>query len=135
MKISVICSSRRPHLWENFCNQIHSDSIDYEILFIGPFKPKFKLPKNCKFIHTIVKPSQCFEIGCRSAEGEYLILFSDDMISEQKNLLEVYSNFISRQKNDLFLLSQQLESYGDKIVVPNKEYDNIIFCVIFSKIF
>lgn len=135
MKISVICSSRRPNLWMELYKQIHSDVVKYEIIFIGPFSPNLSLPKNCKFIKTIVKPSQCFEIGCRSAEGEYLILFSDDMISEQKKLLEVYSNFISRQKNDLFLLSQQLESYGDKIVVPNKEYDNIIFpfAPIFSK--
>ena len=84
MKISVICSSRRPHLWENFCNQIHSDSIDYEILFIGPFKPKFKLPKNCKFIHTIVKPSQCAEIGCRFASGNYIFgPLADDLKSIQ----------------------------------------------------
>tara|TARA_B100001057_G_scaffold73832_1_gene68230 strand:+ start:7718 stop:8593 length:876 start_codon:yes stop_codon:yes gene_type:complete len=135
MLISVICSSRRPYLWKNLYNLIHSDNIDYEIIFIGPFKPNFKLPKTCKFIHTIVKPSQCFEIGCRSAKGNYLILFADDMVSEQKKLLEIYFNFIKRQKNDLFLLSQQIESYGDKIVVPNKQYDNFIFPVapVFSK--
>ena len=135
MLISVICSSRRPYLWMNLYNLIHSDNIDYEILFIGPFKPNFKLPKTCKFIHTIVKPSQCFEIGCRSAKGNYLILFADDMISEQKRLLEIYFNFIKRQKNDFFLLSQELESYGDNIVVPNKQYDNLIlpFAPIFSK--
>lgn len=85
MKISIICSSRRPYLWKKFYNQIHSDNIDYEIIFIGPFKPKFKLPKTCKFIHTIVKPTQCAEIGFRAANGNFLFgPLADDLISKKK---------------------------------------------------
>ena len=136
MLISVICSSRRPHLWMNLYNQIHSDNIDYEIIFIGPFKPRFKLPKNCIFIHSIVKPPQCFEIGCRKSKGEFILgPLADDVKTDQKNILIILINFIRKQKNDFFLLSQQVESYGDEIIVANKENNNLVipFAPVFSK--
>ena len=85
MLISVICSSRRPYLWKNLYNLIHSDNIDYEIIFIGPFKPNFKLPKTCKFIHTIVKPPQCFEIGCRKSKGKFILGPLADDVYLQRN--------------------------------------------------
>lgn len=136
MKISIICSSRRPHLWMNLYNQIHSDNIDYEIIFIGPFKPRYKLPKNCIFIHSIVKPPQCFEIGCRKSKGKFILgPLADDVKTDQKNILFILKDFITKQKNDLFLLSQQLKSYGDEIVLPNKRYGNLVipFAPVFSK--
>lgn len=136
MLISVICSSRRPYLWMNLYNQIHSNNIDYEIIFVGPFKPRFKLPKNCKFIHSIVKPPQCFEIGCRKSKGKFILgPLADDVKTDQKNILIILKNFIRKQKNDFFLLSQQLESYGDEIILPNKRYDNLVipFAPVFSK--
>lgn len=136
MKLSIICSSRRPHLWLDLYSQIHSDNVDYEIIFIGPFKPRFKMPKNTRFIHTIVKPSQCFEIACRSSKSEFILgPLADDVKTDQSNILGILINFIKKQKNDLFLLSQQLESYGEEIIVPNNEYNNLVFpfAAIFSK--
>ncbi len=136
MKISIICSSRRPYLWMELYNQIHLDNVDYEIIFIGPFKPRFKMPKNSRFIHTIVKPSQCFEIACRSSKGEFILgPLADDVKTDQSNILGILINFIKKQNNDLFLLSQQLESYGDEIIVPNNEYNDLVipFAAIFSK--
>ena len=106
MEISVICSSRRPHMWEDFYDQIHSNNVEYEIIFLGPFKPNFKLPKNCSFIHTIVKPSQCTEIGCRISKGKFIFgPLGDDLISDQNKIIDILYNFIKEQKDDLFLLS------------------------------
>ena len=91
MKLSIICSSRRPYLWQDVHKQIHSEKINYELIFIGPFKPRFKLPTNCRFIHSIVKPAQCFEIGCRSSAGDFLALFTDDIKIKRGNLLEKFT--------------------------------------------
>ena len=69
-----------PVLKDNLKNE-----TDYEIIFVGPFKPRFKLPKNCKFIHSIVKPTQCAEIGFRAAKGYFLFgTLGDDLISKKK---------------------------------------------------
>ncbi len=134
--ISVICISRRPYLWMKLYNQIHSVNVDYEIIFIGPFKPRFKMPKNSRFIHTIVKPVQCFEIAVRSSKGEFIFgPVADDIKSDQSDILGILINFIKKQNNDLFLLSQRLDSYGDDITMPNKEYNGLVlpFAPIFSK--
>lgn len=136
MKISIICSSRRPRLWKKFHSQLHSDKVDYEILFIGPFKPSFILPKNCKFIHTIVKPSQCSEIGFREASGEYLLgPLGDDLISKKNKIVEDLVKFINQQKDDLFLLSTQVVSYGETLVKPSIEFNNLTIphSPVFSK--
>ncbi len=133
--ISIICKSRRPELWLNFYDQFFTTKVDFEIIFIGPFKPAFELPKYCRFIHTIVKPAQCTEIGFRKAKGDYLVEFADDIKSQNKKILENIKNFLEKQKNNYFLLSHQLYSYGDKVVIPNKKFNNLIlpFSPVFSK--
>jgi hypothetical protein len=133
--ISIICKSRRPELWIDFYNQFFTTKVNFEIIFIGPFKPAFELPKYCRFIHTIVKPAQCTEIGFRKAKGDYLVEFADDIKSKNKKILENIKNFLEKQKNNYFLLSHQLYSYGDKVVIPNKKFNNLIlpFSPVFSK--
>jgi hypothetical protein len=133
--ISIICKSRRPELWTDFYNQFFTTKVDFEIIFIGPFKPAFELPKYCRFIHTIVKPAQCTEIGFRKAKGDYLVEFADDIKSKNKKILENIMFFLEKQKNNYFLLSHQLYSYGDKVVIPNKKFNNLIipFSPVFSK--
>ena len=133
--ISIICKSRRPELWIDFYNQFFTTKVDFEIIFIGPFKPAFELPLYCRFIHTIVKPAQCTEIGFRKAKGDYLVEFADDIRSKNKKILENINIYLKKEKNNYFLLSHQLYSYGEKIVVANKKFNNLIipFSPVFSK--
>jgi len=133
--ISIICKSRRPELWLNFYNQFFTTKVDFEIIFIGPFKPSFKLPKQCRFIHTIVKPSQCAEIGYLSAKGDYIMEPPDDLVIKNSKPLETIQKKIRKQKNIFFLMSHQVISYGDIIVKPYKEYNDLIlpFSPIFNK--
>ncbi len=136
MKISVIFSSRRPHTWKDLYDQIHSNNVDYEIIFLGPFKPNFELPKNCRFIHTLVKPSQCAEIGFRESKGKFIFAYlTDDYKPEQNHILEILSKSIKAQKDDLFILTTQLKSYGDIVTKPSQEFNNLIIphAPVFSK--
>jgi len=80
MNFSLICPSIRPELWNEMCNSLSDNKLDWEILFIGPKSPINKLPKNAKWIETSVKPSQCTHIGFIKAEGEYTSLTADDAL-------------------------------------------------------
>ena len=133
--ISIICKSRRPELWLNFYDQFFTTKVDFEIIFIGPFKPRSKLPKQCRFIHTIVKPSQCAEIGYLSAKGDYIMEIGDDLVIKNSKPLEIIQKKIEKQKNIFFLMSHQAISYGDKLIKPHKEYNNLVipFSPIISK--
>jgi GT2 family glycosyltransferase len=90
--ISFLCSSIRIHNWERiYTNLSEENNIPFEIVFIGPHSPEgiYKLPDNCKFIQTSVKPSQCIEIAARNAMGEYLIIMQDDIILDKHFLNKV----------------------------------------------
>jgi len=93
--ISIIAPAIRPQLWLEFykmcCN---GNIIPFEIVFVGPNLPSFKLPENFFFIHSNVKPPQCFEIACRNAKSEYVLIFTDDLIIPSGTIDLMYSYMI-----------------------------------------
>lgn len=76
--ISVIIPAINTKNWLNVINNLQSKKIKIEIIFLGPFKPQFKLPHNCRHIQTFVKPPQCLEIGYRASKGNFIMQFADD---------------------------------------------------------
>ena len=78
INVSICCSSDRPHFWEYYYETVSMNTINFEILFIGPNKPNFILPNNVKFIHTNVKPAQCEFIGPLYSRGELVLIAPDD---------------------------------------------------------
>jgi len=76
--ISVIIPAINTKNWPNVINNLQSKKIKIEIIFLGPFKPQFELPHNCRYIQTFVKPPQCLEIGYRVSKGNFILEFADD---------------------------------------------------------
>ena len=76
--VSVIIPAINTKNWPNVINNLQSKKIKVEIIFLGPFKPQFELPRNCRYIQTFVKPPQCLEIGYRISKGNFIMQFADD---------------------------------------------------------
>jgi len=76
--ISLYSSAFRPQNWMALYNSIVPSDVSFELVFVGPNEPAYRLPESCRFIRSIVKPAQCFEIGLRSSLGELVIYMADD---------------------------------------------------------
>ena len=80
-KISVIIPTNNPKNLNNLYKNLSSKNIDYEIIFIGPFKfnsKKFK--KKVKFIESYLKPTHCLQLGLLYSTGNYIIQMADDCL-------------------------------------------------------
>ena len=107
-KISIISSAIRTELWSQFIDSFKSNKCEYEIIFVGPNKPKFKLPKFCKYIKANVKPPQCWEIGLQSASNELILIMADDTF------------FINSKALDKLLLIWEEYNKDSKLIISNK---------------
>lgn len=134
--LSIICKSRRPQLWQNFYKMFETKNKDFEIIFIGPYKPKFVLPKNSKFIHSIVKPPQCTEIAYSIARGDYLMEMGDDLFLKiDANPTEKIYDIINNYSDENFLITHKCYSHGDEITQKSPELNNMLvpWSPVFSK--
>lgn len=102
-KISLFSSAVRPELWMRFYESLSSNNISFEVIFVGNKPPQFKLPENCCFIYSEVKPAQCFEIGSRYAIGEYILPFADDCVFSESALDNLYNEFVELNDDKIIL--------------------------------
>ncbi len=78
--VSLFASAIHPEHWMEIYENIKStNSVTFEIVFVGPIEPTFALPGNFKYIKTNVKPTQCFEIAARTSVGKALLQTADDI--------------------------------------------------------
>lgn len=96
--ISLIAPSIRPQFWMEFYNSLLSNDTSFEIIFVGHIKPDFELPDNFKYVYSKVKPVQCVEAASRRAQGEYLIVASDDYELSPHALDKLYD--LHKRTND-----------------------------------
>lgn len=96
--ISLFCSAIKPHLWLNLYESLSSNKIPFEIVFVGPKKPKFKLPFNIIYIKSRVKPAQCAEIAYRNSNGSFVLNITDDLIFRKYFLDNLYRDFKKHNK-------------------------------------
>jgi hypothetical protein len=123
--ISFICPTIRPENWKRTRDQIAFKNYDFEVIFIGPKKSFYSVPKNSRFIRTYVKPSQCFQIGVLNSKYDYICLIADDLIFKKKNFLkEIYKN-IDLVESKKKLLSLKVISFGVKLWKKNAEFKNL----------
>jgi hypothetical protein len=97
--VSVIVATKKPELWPDFCQNFSSNKIPFEIIFVGPNSPTFKLPENVIFIKTNVKPTQCVEVAFRQSEGEFIFQVVDDFVFTDGVIDILYENFL-KANND-----------------------------------
>lgn len=118
-KISVIIPTNNPKNLDSLIKNLSSKKIDYEIIFIGPFKfitKKFK--KRVKFIESYLKPTHCLQLGLFYSTGNYLIQMADDCLLKGHNdpLHYLYKKAKSNPKK---LISCRYSVNG----VPSKNYE------------
>jgi hypothetical protein len=121
--ISFICPTIRPENWSALRDQIAYKNYEFEIIFLGPLKKMNRIPKNCRYIRTFVKPSQCFQAGVLISKYNYIALLSDDISFNKENYLEeVYKN-INLVENKKTILSFKNHSYGVDLWKKFEEYN------------
>jgi len=79
INVSVCASSIRPHLWQKMYDSLTQNTCSWEMIMVGPNQGESPGP-NFKHIQTNVKPSQCYEIAFRAAQGETLTWTADDAV-------------------------------------------------------
>lgn len=112
-KISIFGSAHRPEKWMSLYNSIGNNDINFDIIFVGPNEPNFKLPDNFRFIKSNVKPVQCLEIAARNTMADLIINISDDMeFRTEKPIDKLYSAY-KFYDNDKLILSCRYMEHGN----------------------
>ena len=82
--ISISVSTNRSKYWSRFCEALALNSVELEVIFVGPVSalPRDPLPVPARFIDVPeeICPAQCWEMGARAARGELLGLSCDDFV-------------------------------------------------------
>ena len=122
--ITIYAAAVRPKYWMDFYNSIGSNDTSFEVIFVGPNEPAFKLPDNFKYIKSNTKPTQCFEIGRRNAVGELLLNVSDDCEFQTEHPLDVLYKTYKSYNDEKVIVSCRYMQNG----VDRSETDHYFFC-------
>ena len=84
---------------------IGENDVEFELVFVGPNQPDYRLPNNFRFIRSLVKPTQCLEIALRNTTADLVMNIADDCMFKGSRpldrLYETYKNY----NNDKIILS------------------------------
>jgi len=102
--ISLISAAARPENWLALYENVAETDVKFEIVFVGPNAPKRRLPVNCRYIKSNVKPTQAYEIAARHAEGSLLMWTSDDILFTTKRPLDrLYEVYTAQSDQDVIV--------------------------------
>lgn len=111
-KISIIAPAFRPQLWMDLYKSIGDNQVDFELVFVGPNTPDYKLPKNFRFIRSLVKPPQCFEIAVRNAVSGLIMTMADDCEFITPHPLDKVYNLYRSCNSDKVIVSSRMMTNG-----------------------
>lgn len=77
-QISIVAAAFRTWRWMGLYDSIGETNIKYELIFVGPNEPDFKLPPNFRFIKSEVKPAQAVAIAYKHATADLILNTADD---------------------------------------------------------
>jgi len=100
-KVSLFGSFARPKDWEWFWGQLSMNTIEYQIVMMGPNKPdNLILPDNVMFGHVQPDPGPalCCFLASKYCTGETMMQVGDDMVFTPYALDEVYNTY--KREND-----------------------------------
>lgn len=103
-KISIVLSTIRPNLWIGFIKSLLSNTISYEVIFVGN-KPSFpeiyneieelKLENKFYYIYSNECPAKCYQMGFNFATGELIHWSTDDCEYSERALDKAYEFYKS----------------------------------------
>ena len=114
-KISIFAPAHRPQNWMDLYKSIGENDVEFELVFVGPNQPDYRLPNNFRFIRSLVKPTQCLEIALRNTTADLIMNMADDTMFKRSRpldrLYETYKNY----NNDKIILSCKYMLNGEDL--------------------
>ncbi len=114
-KISIFATAHRPQNWMDLYKSIGENDVEFELVFVGPNQPDYRLPNNFRFIRSLVKPTQCLEIALRNTTADLVMPIADDCMLKGSRpldrLYETYKNY----NNDKIILSCRYMLNGEDL--------------------
>ena len=114
-KISIFATAHRPKNWMDLYKSIGENDVEFELVFVGPNQPDYRLPNNFRFIRSLVKPTQCLEIALRNTTADLVIAMADDCMFKGSRpldrLYETYKNY----NNDKIIISCRYMLNGEDL--------------------
>lgn len=111
-KIGIVATAYRPQNWMSLYKSIGDNQVDFELVFVGPNPPDYELPKNFRFIRSLVKPTQCLEIAFRNTNAELVINIADDSTFKTSRPLDRIFETYKNHNNEKLLLSCRFSTNG-----------------------
>ena len=124
-KISIIAPAHRPQNWMDLYKSIGENDVEFELVFVGPNQPDYRLPNNFRFIRSLVKPAQCVEIALRNTTTDLVMNMADDCAFKGSRpldrLYETYKNY----NNDKIILSCRYTLNGEDQPEESQRFDGM----------
>lgn len=109
-RIGIVASAHRPQNWMDLYKSISDNDIEFELVFVGPNQPDYELPKNFRFIRSLVKPTQCLEIASRNTTADLIMHICDDVEFRTPRPLDRLYETYKIYNNENLLLSCRLRT-------------------------
>ena len=110
-KIGIVASAHRPQNWMDLYKSIGENKVEFELVFVGPNPPDHELPKNFRFIRSLVKPTQCLEIAFRNTTADYVMNIADDCeFRIPRPLDRLYETYKSYNNDKIILSCRYMEN-------------------------
>lgn len=124
-KIGIVATAHRPQNWMALYNSIGDNDVEFELVFVGPNLPGYELPKNFRFIRSLVKPTQCIEIAVRNTTADLIMLnFTDDCEFQGSRPLDRLYETYRSYDNDKVIVSCRYMMDGEDLSGLAHRFDN-----------
>jgi hypothetical protein len=110
--ITLYAAAIRVDTWLDFYDSIGKNQVTFEVIFAGPNKPNYKLPKNFTYIQTNVKPVQCIELAVRQATADLIMHVVDDCRFIESSPLDHLYELYKEYNNPKLMLSPLIMAGG-----------------------
>lgn len=123
-KVGIIASSTRHHLWLEFMDSLKDNVIVPQVTFAGDLdnyqvRPYLNRYPNMQYIHTPVKPAQCYQLAFLHTDFESLILYVADDCEFEPGLIDKVVAFWHGLNNPKAVISvrtnENNRDYGTEI--------------------
>jgi hypothetical protein len=111
IKLSIVASAKRVDNFQAVYDSIKTE-LSFEVIFVGPLRPKEELPSNFHFIVSKVKPAQCVQIAINQALGEYVMIIADDLFFSQPYSIDKLYALVCNSDNPFLIASHRYSLNG-----------------------
>lgn len=123
-KVSIIASSARCWLWPEFMESLAQNTIVPQVTFAGPldrYQVRYFVNKyqNLQYVHTPVKPAQCYQLAFLYSDFDSLIMYVADDCEFEPGLIDKVVEFYQNLNNPKAVVSirtnEDGRNYGTEI--------------------